>query len=163
MKKIELRTWVDIAEIAASLAVVVTLVILVVQIREASLIEQRQSFIRAAEWDAAVFLQSDVLASALSKVKAVDGIEEGIQEFMERYATSYEQAAAWNRYLVLNWSGIQADYLYHGRWDGLDQRIRHNLEWPDQQILIRPVFGQPWSPFHHEFDEYVLSLLAEEE
>lgn len=163
MKTIQLRTWVDIAEITASLAVVVTLVILIVQIREAGLIEQRESAIRAAEWDAAVFLQSDVLAEALTKIKAVDGIEEGIQELMDRYDMSYEQAAAWNRYLVLNWAGVQADYLYHGRSKELDQRILHNLQWPDQAILIRPVFGQTWSPFHPDFNDYVLTLLAEQE
>ncbi len=163
MKKVELRVWVDIAEIAASVAVVVTLVILIAQIRESSLIEQRESAIRAAEWDAAVFLQSETLASTISKIKAVDGIEDGIQEFMDRYDASYEQAAAWNRYLVLNWAGMQADYLYHGRSESLDQRIRYNLQWPDQRILIRDVFGEAWSPFHREFDEYVVSLLADQE
>lgn len=163
MKKIELRTWVDVAEIAASLAVLVTLVILIAQIREASLVEQRESAIRAAEWDAAVFLQSDVLAEALSKIKAVDGIEEGIQNLMDRYDMSYEQAAAWNRYLTLNWAGLQAEFLYRGRTERLDQRIRRNLQWPDQQILMRGVFGEPWSPFHEEFDDYVVSLLAGEE
>lgn len=162
MKKLDLRVWVDIAEIVASLAVVVTLVILIDQIRESSLIEQRESVIRAAEWDAAVFLQSETLAEALFKIKAVDGIEEGIQRFMDRYDATYEQAAAWNRYLVLNWAGAHADYMYHGRSESLDQRIRQNLQWPDQQILIRDVFGEPWSPFHPKFDEYVLLLLADQ-
>ena len=161
MRRIEWRTWVDMAEITASLAVVVTIVILIAQIREANLIEQRESAIRAAEWDAAIFLQSDVLAEALSKIKAVDGIEEGIQDFMDRYDVNYEQAAAWNRYLILNWAGIQADYLYHGPSEELDQRIRSNLEWPDQRILIRPLFGELGSPFHWDFNEHVLSLLAE--
>ena len=162
MKKLELRVWVDVAEIVASVAVVVTLAILIAQIRESNLIEQRESAIRAAEWDAAVFLQSETLAETISKIKTVDGIEEGIQKFMDRYDTSYQEAAAWNRYLVLNWRGMHAEYLHHGRSESLDQRIRHNLQWPDQQILIRDVFGEPWSPFHPEFDEYVLSLIADQ-
>ena len=69
----KLKIWVDIAEITASLAVVATLGLLVVQISQSNDIEQRQSVLRQAQWDAEMFLLSDELPNILSKIKAVDG------------------------------------------------------------------------------------------
>ena len=163
MKNVSLRTWVDIAEITASLGVVVTLLILIGQIRESNTIKKQESLIRDAEWDSEVFLQSSDLADALTKIKAVDGIEEPLQELMNTYEMSYEQAAAWNRYVMLNWKAMEAEFLYAGRSKQLAAQIRQSYYWPDQQMLLRSAIGQPWSPFGKEFDEYVRTIIDEQD
>lgn len=162
MKKIELRTWVGIAEIAASLAVLASLIVLILQIREDGEMERRAASVRAAEWDTSVFLQSDLLAGALARIKAVDGIEGPVQELMTRYDMSYEQAAAWNRYIILNWRGLEMYFQAEGPSEPLARAIRRTVAWPDQQILLAPVFGKDWSPFDPAFDAYVLSVMSGE-
>ena len=66
----KLRLWVDIAEITASVAVVVTLLLLVFQIRESDEQERIQNAIRMAQWDAQMFLQSDHLPVIAAKIEA---------------------------------------------------------------------------------------------
>ena len=78
----KLKIWVDVAEITASLAVVATLGLLVVQISQSNEIEQRQSALRQAQWDAEMFLLSDELPSILAKIKAVDGYD--LEPWMEK-------------------------------------------------------------------------------
>lgn len=162
MKKIELRVWVGIAEIAASLAVLASLIVLILQIRADSEMEQRAASIRAAEWNTNLFLQSDLLVSALARIKAVDGEEEALKELMARYDMSYEEAAVWNRFLILHWRGTEIRFLADGPSPAIARFIRATLSWPDQEILMTPLFGKEWSPFDPAFDAYVLSVISEE-
>ena len=134
----KLRLWVDVAEITASLAVVATLVILIVQINQSNEIEQRQTALRHAQWDAQMFLLSDELPSILSKIKAVDGHD--LQPWMDHYELSYAEAASWNRWLTLMWRGLQIDYQLNGPSERLDQSIRVTASWPDQQLFMQGAF-----------------------
>ena len=153
----KLKLWVDVAEIAASLAVVATLVILIVQINQSNEIEQRQSALRQAQWDAQMFLLSDELPSILSKIKAVDGHD--LQPWMDQYALSYAEAASWNRWLTLMWRGLEIDYQLNGPSEQLDQSVRVTASWPDQQIYVEGAFFSGTTFFSEEFANYVRGLL----
>ncbi len=155
----KLRLWVDIAEIAASLAVVATLGLLVVQISQSNDIEQRQSALRQAQWDAQMFLLSDDLPHILSKIKAVDGYD--LQPFMEKYELSYAEAAAWNRWLSLMWRGVELDYLMNGPSKQLEEAIRNTAGWPDQQLFIQGAFFTGSPVFNVKFTDYVLNSINE--
>lgn len=155
----KLRLWVDIAEITASLAVVATLGLLVVQISQSNDIEQRQAALRQAQWDAQMFLLSDDLPQILAKIKAVDGYD--LQPFMERYDLSYAEAASWNRWLLLMWRGVELNYMMNGPSEKLEQIIRNTVVWSDQQLFVQGAFF-PGSPiFSEEFTTYVLDSIAE--
>lgn len=155
----KLRLWVDIAEIAASLAVVATLGLLVVQISQSNDIEKRQSVLRQTQWDAQMFLLSDDLPNILAKIKAVDGYD--LQPWMEKYDLSYAEAAAWNRWLTLMWRGMELDYMMNGPNEKFEQNIRDTVAWPDQQIFVQNAFfsGSPF--FSKKFTDYVLSSIEE--
>ena len=155
----KLKIWVDIAEITASLAVVATLGLLVIQISQSNDIEQRQSALRQAQWDAEMFLLSDELPSILSKIKAVDGHD--LQTWMERYELSYAEAASWNRWLTLMWRGWELDYMMNGPSKKLEQAIRNITNWPDQQLYMQGAFFSGTPFFSDQFTDYVLSATAE--
>ena len=155
----KLKIWVDIAEITASLAVVATLGLLVVQISQGNEIEQRQSALRQAQWDAEMFLLSNELPSILSKIKAVDGYD--LQPWMERYELSYAEAASWNRWLTLMWRGWELDFMMNGPSKKLEQAIRDTANWPDQQLYIQGTFYPGSQFFSDQFTDYVLSAFAE--
>ncbi len=155
----KLKLWVDIAEIVASLAVVATLGLLVIQISQSNDIEQRQSALRQAQWDAEMFLLSDELPSILSKIKAVDGND--LQPWMEKYGLSYAEAASWNRWLTLMWRGLELDYMLNGASDRMERAIRNAASWPDQQLYMRGTFLSETPFFSDQFTEYVISSTAE--
>jgi hypothetical protein len=155
----KLKMWVDIAEITASLAVVATLGLLVVQISQSNDIEQRQSALRQAQWDAEMFLLSDELPSILSKIKAVDGHD--LQPWMEKYELSYAEAASWNRWLTLMWRGWELDYKLNGPSKTLEQAIRNTANWPDQQLYMQGAFFSGTPFFGDQFTDFVLSAIGE--
>lgn len=155
----KLRIWVDIAEIVASLAVVATLGLLVVQISQSNDIEKRQSILRQAQWDAQMFLMSDNLPNILSKIKAVDGYD--LQPFMEKYELTYAEAAEWNRWLLLMWRGMEVDYMMNGPSEQFKRVIRNTAAWSDQQLFVQGAFysGSPF--FSERFTNFVLSAIEE--
>ena len=145
----KLRLWVDIAEIAASLAVVATLGLLVVQIGQSNDIEKRQSVLRQAQWDAQMFLLSDDLPNILSKIKAVDGYD--LQPFMEKYDLTYAEM----------WRGMELDYMINGPSEEFEQIIRNTASWPDQQLFVQGAFFPGSTFFNRQFTDYVLSSIEE--
>lgn len=155
----KLKLWVDIAEITASLAVVATLGLLVVQINQSNKIELSQSAIRQAQWDAQMFLLSDDLPDISAKIKMVDGYD--LVPWMEKYNLSYAEAAVWNRWLVLLWRGVELDYILNGPSDDFAQSIRDMASWPDQQLFVRGAFFPGASFFREDFTNYVISSTAE--
>lgn len=155
----KMRLWVDIAEICASLAVVATLGLLVVQISQSNDLERRQSVMRQAQWDAQMFLLSDDLPNILGKIKAVDGYD--LQLFMDKYELSYAEAAEWNRWLLLMWRGMELDYMMNGPSEQFERTIRNTAAWPDQQLFVQGAFFPGSSFFSDRFTDYVLSSMEE--
>ena len=152
----KLRLWVDVAEITASLAVVATLYLLIVQLSQGNEIEQRQSALRQAQWDAQMFLMSEELPKILSKIKAVDGYD--LQPMMDQYNLNYAEAATWNRWLTLMWRGMELDYHLNGPSARFDRVIRTTLSWPDQQAYVQGAFYSETPFFSKEFSDYVRRL-----
>jgi len=142
------------------MAVLIALMLLGLQIRQSDKIEERDAVIRRAGNDVEIYLRSPDLAEALDEVKAVDGVEEPLTTLMDRYKMNFRQAAAWNRFIVLNWREMEAEYLYNGPSRKLDTLIRQNIVWPDQRIRFGD-FASSWLLFNEEFRNYVHSLLAE--
>jgi len=154
----KLRFWVDLAEITSSVAVVVTLLLLVSQIRESDKLEQVQNSVRMAQWDVEMFLQSDQLPAIAAKIEAARNPDFMI-EFRKRYDLSIEEAGIWNRWLYLLWKSFEAEYLSTGPDDQLAKRIRLTAAYEDQRLVILPLVTSKSPLFDEEFREYVGSLL----
>ncbi|MEJ2312649.1 MAG: hypothetical protein P8Y11_09655, partial [Gemmatimonadales bacterium] len=126
--------WAQLAEIAASLAVVATLIILTLEVRdntralEGQAVRERSAALNEA------YVRSPLLPSILAKVKEVDGAEPGETALMERYDLSYEEAAIYGRYLVQILTGLEAEFLSDGPSPGLRDRIQLLFLFPDVQL-----------------------------
>jgi hypothetical protein len=158
LKPMKLRMWVDIAEITASVAVVVTLLLLIFQMRESDEQERVTNALRMVQWDAQMFLQSDQLPTISAKIEEVSN-PDFMGEFRKRYDLSIEEAALWNRWLYLLWKSLEAEFLLVGPSDELEERIRLSISYEDQQLVILPQLKSTNALFHERFKRYVNSLI----
>jgi hypothetical protein len=150
--------WVDIAEITASVAVVVTLLLLILQMRESDEQARVHNALRMAQWDAQMFLQSDQLPVISAKIEAASN-PHFMREFRKRYDLSIEEAAIWNRWLFLMWKSLEAEFLLVGPSNELAERIRLSMSYEDQQLVILPALTSMNPLFHEKFKRYVDSLI----
>src|SRR3990170_2301333 len=110
----KLEKWVPVGELVASVAVVVSLVFLMREVRVNTRAIERQAVLERAQAINAPFLTESAVPEILAKIKAVDGAEAMEQAFIERYGLSHEEASIWARYLGVIWTGIEADFLVRG-------------------------------------------------
>jgi len=154
MKLDQVARW---TEIVASLGVIVTLVLLVREVRDNTRAMERDALAARANTIFAPFLEESPIPAILTKVKTVDGGEALEQAYIERYGMTYEEAGIWSRYQGLQWSGLEADYTLLGDSPLMAQRIRLLLErFPDVQLwweLASPDLAGA------EFREYVQGVL----
>ena len=153
--EMKLQEWAHWAEILASVAVVVTLVFLIGEVRENTLALESQAIRERARDLNGPFLIGSAIPSILVKVKAVDGEEPVDQAYVDRYGMSYEEAAIWARYVGSFWVGLEADYVVRGPSDDLETRLKGLLAYPDNQILWD---HDAWQVLDPEFRDYVSSI-----
>ncbi|MEJ2320142.1 MAG: hypothetical protein P8Y21_12485 [Gemmatimonadales bacterium] len=152
----KLDRWAQLAEIAASIAVVATLIILTLEVRantralEGQAVRERSAALNDA------YVRSPLIPSILAKIKEVDGPEPGETVLMDRYGLSYEEAAIWGRYLSQIWTGLEAEYLSDGPSPELRDRIQLLFLFPDAQVNWD--FGAAPQVQDLKFREYVAKL-----
>ena len=93
MNKLELK---DYAEVVGLIAIVVSLAVLIVEVRENTLAIERQTALDRANSLTSPFFDSE-LASILDKIKSQDGPDVNIVPFVEAYDLSYREAVIWER------------------------------------------------------------------
>ena len=148
-------TWKEGAEAAGIVAIIISLVVLIVEVRENTLATERQTAVDRAAATTAPFFEAD-LASILAKIKAVDG--EGarhISAYMELYDLSHEEAILWGRHLWYLWAILEAEYRADGASEKLNNQISILLINRDNQIYVEDVIN---FRFSSEFREYVAEL-----
>jgi len=130
----KLQKWAQGAEIVASVGVVITLVILVQEIRWNTRALERQSDLDRAQALTTPFFEAPELASVLSKIKAVDGHDPLPEAFMGRYELTPEEAILWERHLWLVWLDHEAEFERSGPSPKLEAWIRGALASPDNRL-----------------------------
>lgn len=143
--------WFHYIEVITGLSVVVTLVVLIVEVRTNTHAIERQILLDRAANAAAPFVLGPELLEAYERIKEVDGWDPENQEFMERYRLEPRQAIAWTRFLLVNWSGLEADYLTSGPSGKLRSQIIGLMTFPDNRLF----WEAAGSMFDPEFVAYV--------
>lgn len=141
-----------IAEILASFAVIISLVLLLLEIRGNTLAMERQT--EMAHYDSLfnAFVEPTALMSAMVKIKAVDGIEADVAAFMSTYDLSETEATAWSRFQLLIWAGMQQRFVYEGPSKQLAEEISQLLRFPDVVLFLEH------SPPPEAFMSYIESV-----
>jgi len=127
--------WNQIAEFVGLAGVIVSLLLLIVEVRENSLAIQQQSTLARAEAIAAPFYETD-LSEILAKVAAVDGDFGMPDQFAKRYDLSDRQAILWERHLWHVWEAMQASFETQGRSEYLDKQIRLLMLSPGNEMYL---------------------------
>jgi hypothetical protein len=132
MAKLNLRDKVELAGIAA---VIVSLVILIIEVRSNTVALERQIAMDRANALAAPFFESE-LPSILAKIKSGEEAKGAIPLFMEEWDLSMSEAIRWERHLILLWETLEAQYIADGPSEDLDNQVSILLVNRDNQIYV---------------------------
>ena len=127
----KLQDWAHGAEIFASFAVVVTLVVLSLEIRDNTRALDSQAIRDRSTALNAPYATSPKIPAILAKVKAIDGPEPGEQALIERYGLTYEEAGIWGRFVSQVLTDLEAEYVLSGESQQLEERIQLLFSFPD--------------------------------
>lgn len=124
----------SLGELISSVAVVVTLVMLIYQLRENTKAIESESVRRAADANFGLFVRSPDLRRVMAKIKERDGPLPGVAELADRYSLDLEDAELWFRYQGYAFAQIYEDYQR-----GADVRAKSELllRYPDQLLYWR--------------------------
>ena len=140
------------AEILGGAGILITLIILVFEVRENRSLIERQMRLERANLAAELTINSPYLPDILAKMKLVDteAISSPIKAFMDQYDLTFQEAARFTTLLQRQWFGFEADY-YAGTPD-LEREMTRMLKFPDQQLFWN---NAPEGLFGEEFSDFV--------
>ena len=150
------RRLATIVEIVTGISVVVTLVLLLVEVRANTGALERQIRMDQAQSVAEPVLDDGLLRSAYRKVKERDGWEPEVTAFMDEYGLTEEESIAWTRFLYWAWVRREADFTYLGRDPSLAASIHGLLIFPDNQLY----WDTGRDGFSEEFQAWVDEIRA---
>lgn len=154
MKIEKVSAW---AELFASIAVVVTLVILVLEVRATNVSLKRQAAMDRAAAFSEPFLDEPMLGDILGKIKAVDGPDPIPAQLAERYDLTPGEAIAWERHLWVVWSSLEADFMLRGDEPETRGMVAILKSTPDNQIYLQSL---AFSRYQKAFVDYVNEIDA---
>lgn len=146
--------WKDYAELAGIVAIIVSLVVLIIEVRQNTLITERQIALDRAAAMTSPFFDSE-LPSILEKIKSHDGLDLNIVPFIEAYDLSYREAVIWERHLQYAWAVLEAEFEADGPSPSLDASILAMLSTRDNQFYV--TYSGKFR-FSDEFRDYVRTL-----
>lgn len=146
--------WKDYAELVGFVAIIISLVVLIIEVRQNTLATERQIALDRADSMTSAFFDSE-LASILEKIKSVDGLDRNIVPFTEAYDLSYREAVIWERHLQYAWSVLEAEFEADGPSPSLDASILSMLINRDNQLYV--AYSGKFR-FSEGFREYVTNL-----
>lgn len=143
------QQWAQWLEVVASAAIIVTLIILVLEVRTNTAALQRQAELDQSSAYNSPFFDDSGLARVLAKMMEVDGPSRVQQAFMDRYSLTLEEAVKWERHLWQVWAGHQANFAALGdNWllrsdvSGLLTNPDNAIYWENMRPFFRPEFVQ---------------------
>lgn len=145
-------------ELAVGVSVVISLVVLIVEVRTNTRALERQSRMDYISAITEPYLDDVRLGDVLAKVKAVDGREPTVQALMDAYGLTDTEASTWGRFLYRNWYGLEADYKYGGR-ELVEPTLRVLVPYPDGVIYWNTTRDLHSPEFQALVDEIMAELM----
>ena len=132
----KLKKWATIAEITASFAVIISLVLLMLEVRGNTLAIERQIDKDHRRAIFTPFIDPPILLSAMEKIKAVDGQATYVQAYMETYDLNDSEAYAWGNFQLTIWADMQQDLAHNGPSERLAAQIQKLAIHPDVALFV---------------------------
>jgi hypothetical protein len=146
--------WKDYAELVGFVAIIISLVVLIIEVRQNTLATERQIALDRAAAMTSPFFDSE-LASILAKIKSADGADPNIVAFIEAYDLSYREAVIWERHLWYAWEVLAAEFEADGPSPSLDASVLAMLINRDNQLYVT---HSGKFRFSDDFRDYVTTL-----
>ena len=146
--------WKDYAELVGFVAIIVSLVVLIIEVRQNTLATERQIALDRAAAMTSPFFDSE-LPSILEQIKSLDGLDPNIVPFIETYDLSYPEAVIWERHLWYAWEVLEAEFEADGPSPSLDASILAMLINRDNQLYV--TYSGKFR-FSDDFRDYVTNL-----
>jgi len=153
-----LEKWAHASEVFGSIAIVISLVFLIHEVRNNTLTQERQMLEDRYSNYTDTILDSPELGDIYAKVKAIDGIEPLAGAYVERYQLTPSEAVRWARMVSRTLWMWQAQYLFSGSTEELQNEIRAVFEYPDLRLAYEINEDSLLTP---AFIEYVNSIVDE--
>jgi len=149
------NTWKNGTEAIGIGAIVVTLIVLIIEVRENTASIDRQASVDRISAATEPFFDAE-LASILVKIKSIDGEDtSAVNAYVENYGLSHEEAVLWTRHLWYLWKTLEAEYVSSGESEALDDQISLLLLSRDNQIFLE---GARTLLFVDDFANHVAQL-----
>ena len=122
-----------LTEIVGGVGILISLVVLVLEVRQNTALVERQILLDRSNWVAQI-IDSPYIAPIFAKIKAIDDdIVPTERAFMEQYDLTFEEATRFTTWLRQMWSGFQAEF--ETGTPGLDEIIKDILQHKDQELF----------------------------
>jgi hypothetical protein len=153
-----LQKWAHISEIFGGIAIVVSLLVLIHEVRSNTFLQELQmSETRYLNYTD-TYLESRELAEIYAKVKAIDGLEPLTAAYVDRYQLTPSEAVIWARNVQRTLWIWQSQFFFGGPSNELENEIRNVFEYPDLRMGYEINEDNLLGP---EFIEYVNSIVYE--
>ncbi len=121
-------------EIIGGAGILISLVILILEVRNNSRLIERQMSMDRVNTRAEIVINSPYLPEIIAKIKEVDGVATNpeLVAFTERYSLTHEEAQRIVRHIGRQWEGYQADF--HAGSTDVAGIISISLTWPDHRL-----------------------------
>ena len=147
-----LSDWVDAI---ATVAVVIGLALLILEIQVNTEAIERQAAVERASALTEPFYESAEMRMALEKIRTTDAHGGATAAFIKHYDMTPEEAIVWNRHCVQLWAMVRSDFNFGNRElaKGFAKALAAS---PDQRLFI-----ENWHAFDSEFGQMVRDVLVE--
>jgi hypothetical protein len=151
----DLKKTVQIVEIVGGVGILISLIILIIEVRANTNAIDRQA---SLERNARVFEPYiSNIPDIYTKVKAVDGLEPIVGKYADAYDIPPIEAVRWVAFLQSNWKAYEIDFKYAGQTQEMDASVLWMLSFPDNEMY----WNAMKSDFSAEFVEYVEKLASQ--
>ena len=122
-----------LTEIVGGVGILISLVVLVLEVRQNTALVERQILLDRSNW-ATQIIDSPYIAPIFAKIKAIDDdIVPTERAFMDQYDLTFEEATRFTTWLRREWSGYEAEFELGT--PGLDSVIKDMLQHKDQNLF----------------------------
>ncbi len=140
-----------LTEIVGGVGILISLVVLVLEVRQNTALVERQILLDRSNWVAQI-IDSPYIAPIFAKIKAIDDdIVPTERAFMRQYDLTFEEATRFTTWLRREWNGYQAEFELGT--PGLDSVIKDMLQHKDQNLFWTTTRSQYAADFVNFVDD----------
>ena len=155
----KLQKWTVSAEILGGIAILVTLIVLILEVRENTETNRRTNMIQLTTAPVNAYLSNPNIQSVSNKVSEAGRASPVIDIFQTEFNLTYEEARLYSSYMGYSWRIRESEYLYGTTEPEL---FRENIKLYLRAIGDRVYWENNGHVFYHPgFRSYVENLLLE--